>query len=131
MVSGISFSNIATDSFTVSWTGPTDYLTHVSRYGVSWTPGTSGGIDTEKAVSTDITGLPTPGAVYTVTVATYNNVTQVGSPRKVSSNKEQATSKLFFAANVTKNLLNNSHSNKGADQPAHPRSLISTFVFAA
>ena len=95
MVSAITFSNIATDSFTISWTGPTNYHTHVSRYGVSWTLGTSGGIDTGKIVSTDITDLPTPGAVYTVTVVTYNNVTQVSIPRTVPASKDQASNKFL------------------------------------
>ena len=99
MVSGISFTSIATNSFTVSWTGPSGFLPHVSRYGVSWTPGSTGGINTGTTVSAAITGLPTPGALYTVTVATYNDVTHVGSSRIVSANKQQASSKLFYINN--------------------------------
>ena len=97
MVSGISFSNIATDRFTVSWTGPTRFLTHVSRYGVSWTPATTSTseINTGKVVSTTVTRL-TPGAVYNVTVATYNDVTQNGETRSISTFKQHSSSKLFL-----------------------------------
>ena len=97
MVSDITFTNVDTASFQVSWTGPSGYLSHVSRYTVSWTTQGSGSGESNTGLSaaTNITGLPTPGAVYTVTVTTYNDVTQVGSPRMISAQKDQASGKFL------------------------------------
>ena len=97
MVSDITFTNVETSSFQVSWTGPTMYLSHVSRYSVSWTPKGSGSgvFNTALSTATSIIGLPTQGAVYTVTITTYNDDTQIDSPRFITSDKEQATSKLL------------------------------------
>ena len=97
MVSDITFTNVETSSLRVSWTGPTMYLSHVSSYSVSWSPkGTGSGVmNTDLITASSISGLPTAGAVYTVTITTYNDVTQVDSPRSVSTHKQQATSKLL------------------------------------
>ena len=99
-VSDITFTNVGTDSFRVSWTGPAGYLSHVSRYSVSWTPAGSGSgvINTGLSTAADITGLPTPGAVYNVTVTTYNDDTQIGSARTVTTEKDHATSKICVIA---------------------------------
>ena len=102
MVSDITFSNVEKSSFQVSWTGPAGHASHVSRYSVSWTPKGSGSgvINTALSTTTSVTGLPTQGAVYTVTITTYNDDTQVDNSRLITSHKEQATSKLLNLATL-------------------------------
>ena len=71
----------------------------MSRYVVSWTPDNNSVSLQSTAITTPITGLITPGRKYTVTITTYNDVTQVAVSRSVSASKEQATSKFIVKNN--------------------------------
>ena len=95
-VSTIIFTNVATESFTVSWSGPGNYIDHVSSYSVSWSPSNGQAISTGKRTTAYIPGLM-PGQVYDVTITSQNDVTQASSPRIVSATKQQSASKFFFS----------------------------------
>ena len=92
-VSDLTFSSITTDSFTVLWTIPSNYLDHVSSYTVTWTPSTGQPISVEKDVSSAvITGL-SPGEIYSVTVTSVNARTQWDTSRNFATSKQQVSSK--------------------------------------
>ena len=93
--STIRFTNVATEGFLVSWSGPAGYIDHVSSYSVSWSPSNGQAINTGKQTTADLSGL-TPGQVFDVTITSQNDVTQVSSPRIVSVTKQQSASKLIF-----------------------------------
>ena len=94
--STIRFTSVATDSFTVSWSGPAGYIDHVSGYSVSWSPSEGQPINTGKQTTADLSGL-TPGQVYVVTITSQNDVTQASILRKVSVTKQQSASKFIFS----------------------------------
>ena len=94
--STISFTNIATESFTVSWSGPGNYIDHVSSYSVSWSSSNGQAINTGNQTTADLPGL-TPGQVYDVTIASQNDVTQVSRSRIVTVTKQQSASKFICA----------------------------------
>ena len=92
-VSDVTFSSITTDSFTVSWTIPSNYLDHVNSYDVTWTPSTGQPIVVEKDKSSAvITGL-SPGEIYSVTVTSVNARTQWDTSRNFAISKQQVSSK--------------------------------------
>ena len=91
--STIRFTSVATDSFTVSWSGPAGYIDHVSRFFASWwSHGYGSTYNRGHSTKADFIGM-TPGQVYDVTITSQNEVTQVSSPRIVSVTKQQSTSK--------------------------------------
>ena len=100
--STISFTNVATASFTVSWSGPAGYIDHLSSYSVSCSPSNGQAINKGNQTTADIPGLM-PGQVYDVTIASQNDVTQVSSPRIVSVTKQQSASKCIC---MQMNILN-------------------------
>ncbi|XP_053398221.1 fibronectin-like [Mercenaria mercenaria] len=92
-VTGISFSNIQTTQFTVSWTLPAGKESYISGFSVEWRPtDKSESGDTRNVSSASpqtLTGL-TPGRTYEVKVISKNTATQPGSIRSTSSKKNQA-----------------------------------------
>ena len=103
--STISFANVATESFTVSWSGPAGYIDHVSSYSVSWSPSNGQAINTRKQTIADLPGLM-PGQVYDVTITSQNDVTQASIPRKVSVTKQQSASKFICADEYSELQIN-------------------------
>ena len=102
--STIRFSDIATNGFTVSWSGPSGYLEHVSSYTVSWGQSSGQAVNTNKMTTAYIPNL-TSGQVYTVTITTQNDVTEASKPRIVSARKQQSASKLKFYCQYKGTLL--------------------------
>jgi hypothetical protein len=94
-VTGITFSNIKTTEFIVSWTTPTR-SSYVSGYDVEWQ---SGGKVVDATSPQKVTGL-TPGKTYVVKVISKDTVTEPDVKRTTSTSKQQAASKNF------KKLLN-------------------------
>ena len=99
-VTSISFNNIIKSGFRISWSMAQSHLQDVSRYLVSWTPDVGSEERPSNAVTKTLSGLSTPGQKYTITITTYNDVTQVNSPRSVTVSKEQATSKFVVKDNI-------------------------------
>ena len=95
----ITFDNIVKNGFGISWSMIQSRLPDVSRYLVSWTPDNRSEQLLNSTVSKTLSGLSTPGQKYTITITTYNDVTQVNSSRSVAVSKEQATSKFVVKDN--------------------------------
>jgi hypothetical protein len=87
-VTGITFTNIKTTEFTVSWTAPTR-SSYVSRFDVEWQ---SGGKVVSATSPQRVTGL-TPGKTYEVKVITNDTATEPGVTRTTYTSKQQAASK--------------------------------------
>ena len=97
--STIRFTNVATESLTVSWSGPVGYIDHVSSYSVSWSPSNGQVINKGNQTTAGLTGLMS-GQVYYVTITSQNDVTQVSSLRIVSVTKQQSASKCICVHTV-------------------------------
>ncbi|XP_060580091.1 receptor-type tyrosine-protein phosphatase delta-like [Ruditapes philippinarum] len=85
-VTGITFSNIKTTEFIVSWTTPTR-SSYVSGYDVEWQ---SWGKVVDAKSPQKVTGL-TPGKTYEVKVISKDTGTEPGVTRTTSTSKQQAT----------------------------------------